>query len=133
MVSFFQSSFEGEGARNITRWGSVPFLGMLASLFLVIRVHSFVDEVGSGVLRACKLPTFGLQEVVFARGIGGCAICCLVPAFPRISGENFFSDRSAMRCKIPLSSAMDEMVPKQNTDPRRRAILHWDVMTIELA
>jgi hypothetical protein len=38
-----------------------------------------------------------------------------------------------MRCRVPLSSAMDEMVPKQNTDPGRRAILHWDVTAIELA
>jgi hypothetical protein len=28
---------------------------------------------------------------------------------------------------------MDEMVPKQNMVPGRRAILHWDVMVIELA
>jgi hypothetical protein len=28
---------------------------------------------------------------------------------------------------------MDEMVPKQNTDPGRRAILHRDAMAIELA
>jgi hypothetical protein len=28
---------------------------------------------------------------------------------------------------------MDEMVPKQNTDPGRRAILHWEVTAIELA
>jgi hypothetical protein len=37
-----------------------------------------------------------------------------------------------MRCRVPFSSAMDEMVPKQNTDPGRRAILHSDVMAIEL-
>jgi hypothetical protein len=28
---------------------------------------------------------------------------------------------------------MDEMVPKQNTDPGRRAILCWKMMAIELA
>jgi hypothetical protein len=38
-----------------------------------------------------------------------------------------------MRCRFPFSSVMDKMVSKQNTDPRRRAILHWDVTTIELA
>jgi hypothetical protein len=38
-----------------------------------------------------------------------------------------------MRCRSPFSSATDEMVPKQNTDPGRRAILHWEVTTIELA
>jgi hypothetical protein len=38
-----------------------------------------------------------------------------------------------MRCRVPLSSAMDDMVPKQNTDPGRRAILHWEVTAIEVA
>ena len=66
MVCFFPSSFEGEGAGKITWRSSIPFLKTLASFFLVIRVHSFVGEVGSGVLRAGKFPTFGLKEVVFA-------------------------------------------------------------------
>jgi hypothetical protein len=60
MVSSFPSSFEGEGTRKITRRSSVPFLGTLAYFFLVIRVHSFVGEVGSGVLQAGKFPIFGL-------------------------------------------------------------------------
>jgi hypothetical protein len=38
-----------------------------------------------------------------------------------------------MRCRVPFSSTMDETIPKQNMVPRRRAILHWDVMAIELA
>jgi hypothetical protein len=66
MVSSFPSSFKGEGARKITRWSSVPFLGTLDSFFLVIHVHSYVGEVGNGVLRVGKFPIFGLQEVVFA-------------------------------------------------------------------
>jgi hypothetical protein len=65
-MSYFPSFFEGEGAGKITRWSSVPFLGTLASFFLVIRVHSFVGEVGSRVLRASKFPIFSLQEVVSA-------------------------------------------------------------------
>jgi hypothetical protein len=59
MALFFLSSFEGEGAGNMTRRGLVPLLGTFAS-FLVIRVHSFVDEVDSGVLRVGKVPIFGL-------------------------------------------------------------------------
>jgi hypothetical protein len=66
VVSSFSSFFKGEGAGKITWRSSVPFLGTLASLFLVIRVHSFVGKVGSGVLRASKFPVLGLQEVVFA-------------------------------------------------------------------
>jgi hypothetical protein len=59
-MACFPSFFEGEGAGKITRRGSVPFLGTLASFFLVIYVHSFVGKVGTGVLRAGKLPIFGL-------------------------------------------------------------------------
>jgi hypothetical protein len=66
MVSSFSSSFEGKGAGKMIRRSYVPFLGTLASFFLVIRVHSFVGEVGSGVLRASKFLIFGLQEVVLA-------------------------------------------------------------------
>jgi hypothetical protein len=108
-------------------------LSRLLLFFLVIRVHSSVDEVGNRVLRVNEFPAPDLQEVVFARGAGGCAICCLVLAFSEIFGEGFFFGGSAMRCRIPYSSATDEMVPKQNTDPGRRAILYWKVMAIELA
>jgi hypothetical protein len=39
---------------------------MLASLFLVIRVHSFVDELDNGVLRVSEFLALDLQKVVFA-------------------------------------------------------------------
>jgi hypothetical protein len=133
VASSFSSFFEGEGAGKIARRSSVPFLGTFASLFLVIRVHFFVGEVGSGVLRASKFPVLGLQKVVFVWGARGCAVRCLVPAFLGISKKSFFSGGSAMRCRIPFSSATDKIVPKQNTDPGRRAILHWEVTAIELA
>jgi hypothetical protein len=92
-----------------------------------------VDDVDNVVLRVSEFPALDLQKVVFAWGAGGCAICCLIPTPSEISGESFFSGGSAMRCRIPSSSAMDKMVPKQNTDPGRRAILHWEVTAIELA
>jgi hypothetical protein len=38
-----------------------------------------------------------------------------------------------MRCRVPSSSATDEIAPKQNTDPGRRVILLWKVTAIELA
>jgi hypothetical protein len=60
MVCFIPSSFEGEGTGKITWRSFVPFLGTLAYFFLVIHVHFFVGEVGSGVLRAGKFPIFGL-------------------------------------------------------------------------
>jgi hypothetical protein len=92
-----------------------------------------VDEVDNGVLRVNEFPALDLQGVIFARGAGGCAICCIVPVFPEILGEGLFSGGSAMRCRIPFSSATDKMVPKQNMDPGQRAILHWKVTAIELA
>jgi hypothetical protein len=45
VASSFPSFFEGKGAGKIARQSPVPFLGTLASLFLVICVHSFVGEV----------------------------------------------------------------------------------------
>jgi hypothetical protein len=71
-------------------------LSCLLLFFLVIHVHSSVDEVDNGVLRVNEFSAPDLQEVVFARGAGGCAICCLVLAFSEIFGEGFFSGGSAM-------------------------------------
>jgi hypothetical protein len=107
--------------------------GSLFIFFLVIRVHSSVDEVDNGVLWVNEFSAPGLQVVVFARSAGGCTISCFAPAFLEIIEEGFLSGRSAMRCRVPSSSAIDEMVLKQNTDPGRRAILCWKVMAIELA
>jgi hypothetical protein len=38
-----------------------------------------------------------------------------------------------MRCRVPSSSATDEIVPKQNMEPRRMVILCRKVTAIELA
>ena len=55
-----------------------------------------MDEVDNGVLRVNEFSAPGLQEVVFARSAGGCAISCFVPAFPEIIEEGFLSDGSVM-------------------------------------
>jgi hypothetical protein len=86
-----------------------------------------------GVLRVDGPSTPSLREGVFARSARGCAFFCFTPAFLEVVVEGFFSGKSTMRCRIPFSSAMDEMVPKQNMDPGRRTILFWKVMAIELA
>jgi hypothetical protein len=99
----------------------------------VIRVHSFVGEVDSGVLRAEGPSAPILLEVIFFRSAGGCAFSCLAPIFPEIPEEGFFSGGSTRRCRVPSSSATDEIVPKQNMDPGRRMILCWKVTAIELA
>jgi hypothetical protein len=95
----------------------------------VIRVHSYVGEVDNGVLRVDEPSAPGLLKVIFSRSAGGCAFLCLAPIFSEIFEDDFFSGESAMRCRVPSSSATDEIVPKQNTDPGRRMIL----TAIELA
>jgi hypothetical protein len=92
-----------------------------------------VEEVDSGVLRVDRPSAPGLQEGVSVQGVGGCAFSCFAPASPKFVEEGFLSGGSMMRCRVPSSSATNEMVPKQNVDPRRRMILRWKVMAIELA
>jgi hypothetical protein len=99
----------------------------------VIRVHFFVGEVDSGVLQVDGPSALSLLKVVFARSAGGCAFSYFAPTFLEIFEEDFLSGGSAMRCRDPSSSATDEMVLKQNTDPGRRTILCWKVTATELA
>jgi hypothetical protein len=99
----------------------------------VIRVHFSVGEVDSGVLWVDKPPTPSLLKVVFSQSAGGCASSCFTPIFSEIFEEDLLSGGSAMRCRVPSSSATNEIVPKQNTDPGQRMILCWKVTTIELA
>jgi hypothetical protein len=93
----------------------------------------FVGEVDNGVLRGNGPSAPSLLNVIFSRSAGGCAFPCFAPIFSEIFEEDFFSGRSVMRCRVPSSSATDEIVPKQYTDPERRMILCWKVTAIELA
>jgi hypothetical protein len=74
-----------------------------------------------------------LAEGDLFRSVGGCTFPCLTPIFSEVAGGDFFLGGSAMRCRVPSSSATDEIVLKQNTDPGRRVILRWKVTAIELA
>jgi hypothetical protein len=129
VTSFFLFSFEGGDTR---RAASRAFT-LFASFCLVIRVHFSVEEVDSEVLRVDGSSAPGLQEVVFAQSAGGCAFSCSAPTFLETVEKGFLSGGFAMRCRVPSSSATDEMVPKQNTDPGQRMILCWKVMAIELS
>jgi hypothetical protein len=122
VATFFPFSFEGGGTERTTCFPLVSF-------FLAICVHSFVGEVDSGVLRVSGPSAPDFPETIFFRRAGGCAS----PTFSEFVGGDFFSGRSATRCRVPSSSATDEIVPKQNTDPGRRVILRWKVTAIELA
>jgi hypothetical protein len=99
----------------------------------VICVHSLVGEVDSRVLRAEGPSAPILLEVIFFRSAGGCAFSYLAPIFSEISEESFLSGGSARRCRVPSSSATNELVPKKNMDPGQRMILCWKVTAIELA
>jgi hypothetical protein len=82
----------------------------------VIRVHFSVGEVDSGVLRVDGPSAPSLLKVIFSQSAGGCAFPCFALIFSEIFEEDFLSGGSAMRCRVPSSSATDEIVPKQNTD-----------------
>jgi hypothetical protein len=99
----------------------------------VIYVHVSVGEVDSGVFRVDGPSAPGLQEGVSIRSAGGRAFSYFAPAFPEFVEEGFLSGGSAMRCRVPSSSATDEIFPKQNVDPGQRTIMCWKVMAIELA
>jgi hypothetical protein len=122
VATFFPFSFEAGGTERTTCLSLVSF-------FLAIRVHSFVGEVDSGVSRVGEPLAPASPETIFFRRAGG----CVPPAFSGFVGGDFFSGGSAMRCKIPSSSAIDEIVPKQKMDPGRTVILLWKVTAIELA
>jgi hypothetical protein len=99
----------------------------------MICVHSSAGEVDSGVLRVDKPSAPSLLKVILSRSTGGCAFPCFAPIFSEIFEDDFFFGGSVMRCRVPSSSAIDEIVPKQNTDPGRRMIWCWKVTAIELA
>jgi hypothetical protein len=117
---------------------------MFISFFRVIRVHSLVDEVDNGVFRVSKtltnrsffsrgLPNPGPQRIIFPRATSGGIVYSLALTSLGIPEEGFFSGGSTTWCRVPSSSAMHEMVPKQNIAPRQRVILFFKVMAIELA
>jgi hypothetical protein len=119
MAIFFLFSFEGRGIERTTCFLPVLFV----SFYLAICVHSFVGEVDSGILRVSGRSAPGLLKAIFFRSDGGCAFPCFTLIFSEVVGGDFLLGRSAMRCKVPSSSATDDIVSKQNTDPRRRMIL----------
>jgi hypothetical protein len=111
----------------------LTILDLVRLFLLVICVHASVEEVDNGVLRVDGSSTPGLQEGVFVRGARGCAFSCFTLAFPEFVEEGSLFGGSAMRCRVPSSSATDDIVLKQNVDPGWKMILCWKVMAIELA
>jgi hypothetical protein len=126
---FFLFSFEGGGTERTTCFLPVLFVSFL----LAICVHSFVGEVDSGVLRVSGPSAPGLLEAICFRSARGCAFPYFAPIFLEVVRGDFLLGGSVMQCRVPSSSATDEMVPKQNVDPGRKTILCWKVTIIELA
>jgi hypothetical protein len=102
---FFLFSFEGGGTERTTCF-------LFVSFFLAICVHSFVGEVDSGVLRVSGHSAPGLLKAIFFQSAGGCAFPCLTPILSEVVGGDFLIGGSAMRCRVPSSSATDEIVLK---------------------
>jgi hypothetical protein len=103
-----------------------------------------VGEVDNEVLWVSETPTdwssfsrgilsSGLQWTIFPRAVSGGVVRSLALASLRIFEEGLFLAGSATRCRVPSTSAMHEMVPKQNIAPRLRVILFLKVTAIELA
>jgi hypothetical protein len=116
---------------------------MFTSFFRVIHVHSLVGEVDNRVIRVSEALTdwssfsqgllnLGLQGTIFPRAMSGDTVRKLALASLGIPKESFFSGGSAMRCRIPSTSAMHEIVLKWNIAPRMTVILFLKVTTIEL-
>jgi hypothetical protein len=105
---------------------------LFVSFFLAICVHSFIEEVDSGVYPGqwALGPRLAEGDLFSERWR---LHFFLTPIFSEFVGGDFFLGRSALRCRVPSSSATDEIVSKQNTDPGRRVILRWKVTAIELA
>jgi hypothetical protein len=80
---------------------------------------------GLGPLSCRRRSFFGALEVA--------PFPAFSPIFPEIFEEDLLSVGSAIRCRVPSSFAIDEMVPKRNVDPGRKTILCRKVTAIELA
>jgi hypothetical protein len=142
-VFFFPSSFEGGGIGRMARCVLLPRYGMFTSFLRAIRVHSLVGEVDNGVHRVGEASTdwssffrgllsSGLRGTIFPRAVSGGATRRLASAPLRILKEGLFSGGSATQCRVPSTSAMLEMVPKQNIAPGLRVILFLKMTAMEL-
>jgi hypothetical protein len=88
---FFPFSFEGGGTKKITCFLPVSF-------FLVIRVHSFVGEVDSGVLRVSGPSTPGFLKAIFFRSAEVALLLSLLRYFRSLLEET--SSLADLQCGV---------------------------------
>jgi hypothetical protein len=70
---------------------------------------------------------------MLSRAVSGGMARGFTLAFHGIPEEGFFFGGAAMRCRVPSTSAMHEMVPKQKIAPKLKVILLLKMMAMELA
>jgi hypothetical protein len=123
-VCFFSSSFEGDGIGVIARYAFPSPFGMFIFLRRVICVHSLVGEVDNGVRRVGEVvvdwPSTlrgllrpDLRGTTPYRLVSGGMARGFTAAPFGAPEENFFLGGVAMWCRVPSTSATQEMVPKQ--------------------
>jgi hypothetical protein len=143
-VFFFPSSFEGRGIERMAQCVLLPWYKMLTSFFRVIRVHSLVGKVDNRVARVSETPTNwssffrgllspSLRGTIFPQAVSEGVARRLASALLGILEEGIFSGGSATRCRVPSTSAMHEMVLKQNIAPGLRVVLFLKMTAMELA
>jgi hypothetical protein len=143
-VCFFLSSFEGGGIRVIVRCAFPPRFGMFIFFRRVICFHSLLGEVDKGVHRVEEAMVdwpstlWGILSLASCgttsrRAVGGGMVHGFTVAPFGAPEEDFFSGGVAMRCRVPSTSATQEMVPKQKTAPRLKVILLLKMMAMESA
>jgi hypothetical protein len=108
----------------IVRCAFPPRFGMSIFFRWVIHVHSLVGEVDKGVHQVGEamddwpsslwgIPSLASCGTMSRRAIGGGTVRGFTAAPFGAPGEDFFSGGVAMRCRVPSTSATQEMVPKQ--------------------
>jgi hypothetical protein len=119
-----------------------PWLGIFISLSQVICVHSLVGEVDN---RVCwvgeavvdwpstlwEVPSLASCGTMFRRAISRGTVRGFTAAPFGAPEEDFFSGGVAMRCRVPSTSATQEMAPKQKAAHRLKVILLLKMMAME--
>lgn len=129
-------SLEDGGIRVAVRSASLPRFRVFASFCRVIHVHSLVGEVDNRVCRVgeamvnrpstlwgiLSLASCGTTPIRAIGGVVGVVYRFVVAPFGDLE-DDFLSGEVAMRCRVPSTSATQEIVSMQKTAPGLKVIL----------
>jgi hypothetical protein len=146
-VRSFSFSLEDGAIETAVRSASLPRFGVFVSFCWVIHVHSLVDEVDNGVHRVGEamidrpstlwgILSLASRGTMLRRAIGGVFVGAVHGFAAAPFGDpkgDFLSGEVAMRCRVPSTSAMQEMVPKQKTTPGLKVIMLLKTTAMEPA